>query len=319
MMISDQAEKPQTKLNQYVLAGRLGRGANAQVHLAIDTETGRQVAAKSIHLDGASSVNLQREIRNMRKLAHPNIIRLIEVLHRKDTHTVYLILDYARGSLKGQRFTEPQAVHVFAQVVDGLLYLHDQGLVHQDIKPSNLLVFEGGLVKITDFGIGHSFASAEAVIGTPAYQAPEFLSDCPSDPTKADVWSLGVTIFECVFGRLPFHGETVYEIARATSEAIAFPDAASPDLRDLLTKMMCPDAETRISMRDVAEHPFFAGTNQPVTEFVTSPPRMKMSSSLVCVSAEVWDEDDGVAMPSMAASWPGTGRDALRRFDAFVC
>jgi serine/threonine-protein kinase 11 len=319
MLISDQEEKPQTKLNQYVLAGRLGRGANANVHLAIDCETGLHVAAKAIRLDGASALTLQREIRNMRKLDHPNIIRLLEVLHRRDTNTVYLILEYARGSLKGQRFTEPQAVSVFSQIVGGLLYLHSEGLVHQDIKPSNLLVFEGGAVKIADFGIGHSFASAEAVIGTPGYQAPEFLSDTESDPTKGDVWSLGVTIFESIFGRLPFSGETVYEIARESRKTVEIPEGASAELADLLTLMLCPDPVERISMADVAAHPFFAGAKQPVIEFQMSPPRMKVSKSLVCVAADVCDDEYRFAKPSQASSWPGPGRMGLRQFGGFVC
>jgi serine/threonine-protein kinase 11 len=249
----------------------------------------------------------------MRQLSHPNIIRLLEVLHRKDTHTVYLILEHARGSLKGQRFTESQAISIFRQVVDALLYLHGKGIVHQDIKPSNLLHFDGGIVKIGDFGIGHSFASADAVIGTPAYQAPEFLSDSASDPTKGDVWSLGVTIYESVFGRVPFEGETVYQIARAAWGEIELNGSA--ELNDLLAKMLCPDPERRISMAEVAEHPFFKGKEEQVLEFQTTPPRMKLSTSLMAVEAEVCDDEYHFVLPSVASSWPGTG---TRRFCRFV-
>jgi serine/threonine-protein kinase 11 len=256
----------------------------------------------------------------MRRLSHPNIIRLIEVLHRQDTSTVYLILEYAQGSLKGQRFTEPQAVWIFNQVVHGLLYLHQQGMVHKDIKPSNLLLFDNGVVKIADFGVGHSFASAETVIGTPLYQAPEFLSDEGGlDPAKEDVWSLGVTMFESLFGRLPFVGETVYEIAHASGNGLEFPENASECVQDLLTKMLCPDPEKRIGMNDVAEHDFFRGERQKVTEVVTPPPRMKMSKSLVSVEAEVCDEDYLFIPQSVAASWPGPGRIGLRQFPPYVC
>jgi serine/threonine-protein kinase 11 len=308
MFINDQEAKPQTKLNQYILAGRLGRGSNANVYLAIDSETGRQVAAKSVHLDSSNPVSLLREIRNLRRIEHPNIIRLIEVLHRKDTNTAYLILEHARGSLKGQRFTEAQAVSVFRQVVDGLLYLHGQGMVHKDIKPSNLLLFEDGVVKIADLGVGHSFASAETVIGTPLYQAPEFLSDeTASDPSKEDVWSLGVTMFESIFGRMPFTGETVYEIANASGVGPDFVEGASEKVKDLLTKMLSPDPERRIGMAEVAGHPFFQGDGQPVVEIVTAPPKMKESKSFVSVAAEVCDDDYLFAIPSVASSWPGSG------------
>jgi serine/threonine protein kinase len=143
MQISDHEAKPQTQLNQYVLAGRLDRGSSVNVHLAIKIATGRMAAAKVVRLDDSRSQALQREIRNMRRLHHPSIVCLIEVLHRRDTGTVYLILEHAHGSLKGQRFTEPQARWVFSQVAEGLMYLHRQRLVRKDIEPSNPLLFEG--------------------------------------------------------------------------------------------------------------------------------------------------------------------------------
>jgi serine/threonine-protein kinase 11 len=193
-------------------------------------------------------------------------------------------------------------------------------MVHKDIKPSNLLLFENGVVKIADFGVGHSFASAETVIGTPSYQAPEFLSDHGSvDPTKEDVWSLGVTMFESLFGRLPFTGETVYEIARASGGRLEMPEGSSECVRDLLGRMLCPDPEVRIGMTEVAEHEFFNGEKQPVVEVAIAPPRMKMSKSLVSVEAEVCDDDYLWEPPSVSSSWPGSGRGSLRQFPDYVC
>jgi serine/threonine-protein kinase 11 len=211
-------------------------------------------------------------------------------------------------------------VFVYEQVVNGLLYLHEQGMVHKDIKPSNLLLFENGVVKIADFGVGHSFASAETVIGTPSYQAPEFLSEEGSlDPAKEDVWSLGVTIFESLFGHLPFVGETVYAIAQASITSIQFPKSASGEIRDLLTKMLCPDPEKRISIVEMAEHPFFKRNQAPVEEMAISPPRMKPSNSMVTVSAEVCDDNYVLVPPSTAGSWPGAGGMGIRQFPQFVC
>jgi serine/threonine-protein kinase 11 len=184
-------------------------------------------------------------------------------------------------------------------------------MVHKDIKPSNLLLFENGVVKIADFGVGHSFASAETVIGTPLYQAPEFLSDdIGFDPAKEDVWSLGVTLFESLFGRLPFTGETVYEIAQASGAGLEFPESASECVRDLCIKMLCPDPERRIAMADVAAHPFFNGEKQPVVEIGMTPPMMKVSQSLVSVAAEICDDDYLFTMRSVASLWqcPGGGR-----------
>jgi serine/threonine-protein kinase 11 len=307
MLISDHASKPQTTLNQYILTARLGRGANGTVHLAIDSETGREVAVKAIRLESSSdSAALQREIRNMRRLNHPNIVKLLKVLYRKDNRTAYLIMEYAICPLKGQRLSEAQARSAFSQLVSGLLYLHDQGMVHQDVKPSNILLFDG-IVKLADFGIGHSFASAETVIGTPAYQAPEFLEEGLRSPAKEDVWSWGVTMFEVLFGRLPFNGETVYEIlANAKQMALEVPTTASDEIRDLLRKMMCPGCDKRISMEEVARHPFFAREKQKVITLAKPSLKKKTSNGMVDVSADVCGDDyDFTPQEStVAGSWP---------------
>jgi serine/threonine-protein kinase 11 len=191
-------------------------------------------------------------------------------------------------------------------------------MVHKDIKPSNLLLFENGVVKIADFGIGHSFASAETVIGTPSYQAPEFISeDNIVDPTKEDVWSLGVTMFESLFGHLPFGGETIYEIAHASRANIEFPETASVKIRDLLTRMLSPDPEKRISMPEVAAHPFFEGDAEPVGEIRTAPPRIKRSNSTISVAAEVCEDNYVLVPPHTARSWPAPG--VLAQFPRCVC
>jgi serine/threonine-protein kinase 11 len=311
MLIRDQASKPQTKLNQYLFTGRLGRGSNSTVHLAIDTNTGKQVAAKAIRLQGSSNTAaLQREIRNMRRLHHKNIVHLIEVLYRKDTQTAYLIMEYASGSLKGKILTEAQIRSVFAQTVAALLYLHSQDMIHQDVKPSNILLFEGGRVKLADFGIGHSFASAETVIGSPAYQAPEFLEDGRRNPAKEDVWSLGVSIFECLSGHLPFFGQSVYEIVADTQRKVRIPEGASREISDLLERMLCPDPERRISMEEVAKHPFFEGVAEPLLNLDAPLLKTKDSSAQIDVFADICDEDYVFAtqLVSGARSWPGLRR-----------
>jgi serine/threonine-protein kinase 11 len=190
-------------------------------------------------------------------------------------------------------------------------------MVHQDIKPSNLLAFDGGVVKIADFGIGHSFSSADAVIGTPAYQAPEFLSEVPSDPAKGDVWSLGVSIYECVVGRVPFDGESVYEIARQSLEPIEFPGWVSEEFRDLVVGMLAADPEARMSMEDVAEHRFFRKEEEPIGEWGETLATMKQSKSLVFVAADVCDDDYWFTLPEQPSSWPG--RSGLRHLSSFVC
>jgi serine/threonine-protein kinase 11 len=313
LLIPDRASKPTIQLNQYLFVGRLGRGTSGNVHLAIDTTSNAKVAVKSIRLSSVASVlALDREIQNMRRLSHPNIRRLIEVIHRKDNNTVYLVMEYAAASLTGHVLPEAEAASLFGQVVEGLCHLHKMGIVHQDIKPSNILITEDGQVKIADFGIGHSFASAHNVIGTPAYQAPEFLDDeFGRDPVKEDVWSLSVTIFGC----LPFEGESVFEIAAtANRHELQIPEAASPELRDLLTGMLAADRSEMISMEEVAKHKWLTQKSEFSIPAVVPKLKSKSPASIECISADVCGDDVLFAAEKVVISaWPPVPERGLGR------
>lgn len=275
-------------------------------------------AIKAIKLQAKHSphatmpANLEREIRLMKILNHPNIVKLHDVLCAPSKSTAYLVIDWAQyGSLQKAivnniKFDEMGLAAIFLQVIDGISYLHSQGIVHHDIKPSNILLFENGNVKLSDFGAGHNFGSAFTVIGTPAYQAPELLvddnpfdistdafsssnqtqidllptSDSDQDstfsntnslsssdgfyylnPAQADVWSLGVTMYETAFGMLPYRGENYYEIVNDISNnPLTIPSnfEYSELFINLLREMLQPDPNQRISLDGIKQHPFFA-------------------------------------------------------------
>ena len=292
------------KVNQYVMAKKLGQGANAKVYLAVDVRNKLSYAAKAIRLIGRdnSASTIEREIRIMRTLHHENIVKLYEVLHDTQNDIVYLIMEYADcGSLQHLidsriKFSDHDLASIFRQVLNGLIYLHEQGIVHQDIKPSNILLFSNGMVKITDFGIGHNFSSAEEVIGTPAYQAPEFFAesdDIELDPIKMDVYSLGVTLFQTATGELPFIGNTVYEITLAArSNSLIIPETVSPILADLLKHLLTPDPLKRPFPNEILQHPFFSNASDRVDCHLRPPPipTLPSSASLDDISANVCDE-----------------------------
>ena len=318
MFIDDLESKPAVKLNDYLLAAKLGEGAHSKVYLAIDCRNSKKYAAKAIKLGGrlgSSPAQLEREIRTMRKLSHPNIVKLHEVLRRTDTSTAYLIMEYAEyGTLSGKVLSEDEIAAVLKQVIEGLQHLHAQGIVHQDLKPSNIMLFADGSVKIGDFGIGHSFQSAETVVGSPAYQAPEFFDENEDDidPVKEDIWSLGVTLYETAFGRLPFVGETVYEIAMNVRRTeLEFGDEVSDEFKDLLKHILCVDPEKRYSLEDIMKHPFMenAGDRVVLPGYQETRIKMKSSASAVQVCAEVCDGDlcfPGAEVRTRRASlsWP---------------
>ena len=271
---SDPALKPVKQVNQYLLVHKLGQGAFAKVYLAINTETGKKFAAKKFCLGELQRVEngvsqLEREVSLMRRYQHNNILKLHEVLHDKKNDVVYLIIDYADcGSLE-DLISNPIPLDdaivrsIFFQVLQALKYLHSSGMVHQDIKPSNILVNSDGKVVLADFGVGHSFQSTEMVVGSPAYQAPEALTDgdngiTTSNPAKEDVWSLGITLYQTEYLELPYTGENVFEIIRTIkSSPLQIPEGASPEIEDLIKGMLAVDPNLRLSVDEILHKQFF--------------------------------------------------------------
>ena len=271
---SDPALKPIKQVNQYLLVHKLGQGAFAKVYLAINTENGKKFAAKKFCLGELQRVEngvsqLEREVSLMRRYQHNNILKLHEVLHDTKNDVVYLIIDYADcGSLE-DLISNPIPLDdsivrsIFYQVLQALKFLHNSGMVHQDIKPSNILVNSDGKVVLADFGVGHSFQSTEMVVGSPAYQAPEALTDgdngiTSSNPAKEDVWSLGITLYQTEYLELPYSGENVFEIIRTIkSSPLNIPQGASPEIEDLIKGMLAVDPNMRLSVDEILNKQFF--------------------------------------------------------------
>jgi serine/threonine-protein kinase 11 len=302
------------RVNQYALVDTLGQSSQAKVYLALDVDRNLPYAAKAIAVGGMrnSGPALEREIRLLRRFDHPHIIKLHEVLHAKRQAVVYLILEWApHGSLAANGgLPERTVAAIFRQICQGLSAIHGQGLVHHDIKPSNILLFTDGTAKLADFGVGHSLDSADTVIATPAYQAPEFFdesADIVLDPIKEDIWSMGVSIYEAAFGALPFTGANVYEISwNVLHSPLPIPAHASGDLRDLLEKMLRPDPSKRISLGEVQAHRFLAEAPEKF-ELPTpprAPPKVGAHRSMAYVVANVCDDTYTFVKKQLSASSP---------------
>jgi serine/threonine protein kinase len=265
-------------VNNYLLVSRIGSGSSSTVYAAIDTTTTRQVAVKRIRihdlmrsLTGLSQ--LEREVALIRRLNHPNILKLVEVLHDSVHAEVYIVLEYAqKGSLegfleRGQILSRDAIFGMIHQIAGAIKYLHGLGYVHQDIKPGNVLVDATGRAILADFGIGHTFASAGMVIGSPAFQAPEALDDRYSDdasaladdPQKEDVWALGVTLYQLLFTVLPFVGSNLYEVVHdIMAHPLEIPAGTSDDIAGLLRGMLCIDPVHRMGIDDVLASPLLS-------------------------------------------------------------
>lgn len=278
--------KPLKKVNQYVLTKKIGCGSFSKVFLGIDANTKERYAIKCVNIKdlsrtSAGVMQLEREIRLMRTICHQNILRIHEVLHSQADNLVYLVLEYADcgslGSILAKEISLPiQTIRsIMKQVTKALKYLHSNGFVHQDIKPANILLCSDGRALLADFGIAHSFMSAAMVVGSPAYQAPEALSDseyeededddqhdyssgednCPQ--VKEDVWALGITLYQLCFKKLPYTGENLFEIVTNIKETdLEFPIGTDPNLEHLIRGMLQVEPEKRLSLDEVMQNQF---------------------------------------------------------------
>jgi serine/threonine protein kinase len=276
------------KVNDYLLKARISKRGSSRVYLAIETSTRRQYAVKRVKLDGLSRsssgiAQLEREIRLMSTWSHPNILKLKEVLLVEAEREVYLVIEYAeRGSLGGyldglQRLPLPSIFSILKQSVTAVKYLHENGFQRPDVKPWNIMIDATGRVILADYGIGHSFQGGAMMVDSPSFQAPEALDDDDADmtrnrPWKEDVWALGVILYQALFLKLPFPGESLYEIVDYIREHSLEIPPCDPAIEALLRRMLVVDTAARISIEELLAHPLIrdapdlAGDLPPVPE-----------------------------------------------------
>nr|XP_012788753.1 unnamed protein product [Sorex araneus] len=199
-----------------------------------------------------------QEIAILKKLDHPNVVKLVEVLDDPNEDHLYMVFELVNQGLDQARF-------YFQDLIKGIEYLHYQKIIHRDIKPSNLLVGEDGHVKIADFGVSNEFKGSDALlsntVGTPAFMAPESLSETRKifSGKALDVWAMGVTLYCFVFGQCPFMDERIMCLhSKIKSQALEFPDQPdiAEDLKDLITRMLDKNPESRIVVPEIKLHPW---------------------------------------------------------------
>lgn len=213
---------------RYELRGLVGRGGMADVHRAHDRRLGREVAVKVLHrhlaADPTFLERFRREAIAAAALSHPNVVAVHDWGEGPDG--AWLVLQLVEGpSLRDvlrrtERLTVRQALAVLGPAAAGLGAAHASGLVHRDVKPENILIGHDGIVRITDFGLARASASSTStfgtgvVVGSPHYLAPEAVLGGPIDP-RADVYGLGIVLFECLTGGPPHHGDSPLATAMA--------------------------------------------------------------------------------------------------------
>ncbi|CAN1297639.1 CBL-interacting protein kinase 2 [Linum perenne] len=259
-------------MERYEVGRLLGQGNFAKVHFARDLKTSKSVAIKIIDKEkamksGLTTTNIKQEINIMRLLHHRNVLQLYEVMASKTK--IYFVIEYAKGGelfhkvVSKGKLKEDEARRYFQQLINAVEFCHGRGVYHRDLKPENLLLDGDGVLKVSDFGLAKSVQEGcllRTICGTPAYVAPEVLCKRGGcyEGSKSDIWSCGVILYVMLAGYLPFYDTNMIVMYRkASSGDFKFPTWFSPDVSRLVSRMLDPNALTRITINEIVEDPWF--------------------------------------------------------------
>ncbi|WWD18350.1 hypothetical protein CI109_102800 [Kwoniella shandongensis] len=277
-------------LSNYQLGDILGRGASGSVYRALNFLTGETVAIKSISLlslPPSSLPDIMSEIDLLKNLNHPNIVKYKGFA--RDKENLFIVLEYCEnGSLqtilkKFGKFPESLVAVYISQVLEGLIYLHEQGVIHRDIKGANILTNKDGSVKLADFGVSSrstqpalgTESNDNEVVGSPYWMAPEVIEQSGAS-TASDIWSVGCVVVELLEGKPPYGDlapmQALWRIVQ--DESMRIPEGASPIVKDFLYHCFQKDPNLRVTAKKLLRHPWMLSVRK-ATEPPSAPPQPK--------------------------------------------
>lgn len=253
---------------RYQFQNELGRGSMGIVYLACDERLGREVAIKTLNtqkITDASSAHelvqrFHREAKTLARISHPNLVTLFEVGSHEHEH--YMVMEYVKGSplsrfvLARQKLSTALVASIGKQMCDALERIHQENIIHRDIKPANIILSEKGVVKLTDFGVArcHHMNDARltqkgALMGTLLYCAPEQIHDATQVDARADIYALGMTLYELLSHSSPYRSQHVAQVAMEISS----PQSTSGTLKTQVPDL--PDSLILIIEKALAKKP----------------------------------------------------------------
>ncbi|XP_053680451.1 serine/threonine-protein kinase par-1 [Anopheles nili] len=257
--------KDPIRVGFYEIEKTIGKGNFAVVKLARHRITKNEVAIKIIDKSQLDPSNLQkvyREVEIMKRLDHPHVIKLYQVMETQSM--IYIVSEYAsQGEIfdyiaKYGRLNERAARNKFWQILSAVEYCHNKGIVHRDLKAENLLLDSKMDIKIADFGFSNFYKKGELLAtwcGSPPYAAPEVFEGKRYTGPEIDIWSLGVVLYVLVCGALPFDGSTLQSLRdRVLSGRFRIPFFMSSDCESLIRKMLVLDPSRRFSIDQIKRH-----------------------------------------------------------------
>lgn len=260
-----QKTKGPIRVGFYDIERTIGKGNFAVVKLARHRITKNEVAIKIIDKSQLDPNNLQkvyREVEIMKRLDHPHIIKLYQVMETKNM--IYIVSEYAsQGEIfdfiaKCGRMSEHAARMKFWQILSAVEYCHNRGIVHRDLKAENLLLDSNMNIKIADFGFSNMYKLGELLAtwcGSPPYAAPEVFEGKKYTGPEIDIWSLGVVLYVLVCGALPFDGSTLQSLRdRVLSGRFRIPFFMSSECEHLIRKMLVLEPTRRYTIEQIKHH-----------------------------------------------------------------
>ena len=254
----------------------IGEGVYGKVYQAMNLDTGELIAVKSYTLSATAYsadkelLNIKHELSILKSLNHPNVVKYFQVDYNDQTNTVDILMEYVpSGSMnallaKYARFSEAAIRNYTRQLLEGLSYLHSNEIIHRDLKSANLLITEGGCLKLSDFGCSRRFdssvsAQSQSFKGSPYWMAPEVVSR-EGHSFPADIWSLGCLVIEMASGKPPWSNFS--NLSREVLKLIAKPKnlpkfpKVSVALRDFIGQCLQREPERRPTAQELMNHEF---------------------------------------------------------------
>lgn len=263
-------------LSEYIIGNTIGTGAYGIVKYGVNKMTDQKVAIKIYEKSKLNDISRQKSVQNeikiLKKLEHPNIVKLFQ--HIDTQKYLYIILEFVSGhslstSLKrkpNRRLEEFEANKYFHELMLALDYCHSKGIAHRDIKLENTLVDSvNRKIKLIDFGFATCFGSdkkAKTFCGTPSYMAPEIIARKEYYGPPVDIWAAGVLLYVMLTGSFPFKGNSDKELYKSILKGyVVFPEYLSIAAKQIIMKMLCQDAQKRPRACDLIKDPWFRSSS----------------------------------------------------------
>jgi serine/threonine protein kinase len=288
--------EPETKINDFEIIKELGSGAFGNVYLVVHKKTKAQYAIKAIDKRNKSNIDekpyFRREVEIMYKVNHPNIVKLYG--HFEDNNYCYFLMEYiSKGNLYGlipkdskKRINTRVVASIMKDLISAIYYLHNMNppIIHRDIKPENILLNDGLIAKIADFGWSNYIVGGikrTTMCGTPVYLPPEIIKEKGHDE-RVDIWCIGVLLFELTTGSLPFKGPDLETLKNnILNLKISWPKDINLEAKNLIIKILKIEPEARLSLVEIIQHSFFTKYFKDPLQFLVKPDLSKEQNTFI--------------------------------------